>query len=56
MLDLAKVVYHEMPGWKASTQGIKTYYDLPKKARDYIEYIEDFVGVKVRLAPIVCAV
>ncbi|KAF4445439.1 Adenylosuccinate synthetase [Fusarium austroafricanum] len=48
MLDRAEVVYHEMPGWQKPTTGAKTFYDLPKQARDYIEYIEKFVGVKIK--------
>ena len=31
------------------TSNAKTYCDLPKPARDYVEYIENFAGVKVRL-------
>ncbi|KAH8781388.1 adenylosuccinate synthetase [Diaporthe sp. PMI_573] len=48
ILERAEVVYHEMPGWQTPTTNAKTYDDLPKKARDYVEYIEKFVGVKVR--------
>ncbi|RGP80813.1 adenylosuccinate synthetase [Fusarium longipes] len=48
LLERAEVVYHEMPGWQKPTTGAKTYYDLPKQAREYIEYIEKFVGVKVK--------
>ncbi|KAH8172861.1 adenylosuccinate synthetase domain-containing protein [Sarocladium implicatum] len=48
ILEQAEVVYHEMPGWQTPTTGAKSYYDLPKKARDYVEYIENFVGVKVK--------
>ncbi|KHN94579.1 Adenylosuccinate synthetase [Metarhizium album ARSEF 1941] len=47
-LDNAEVVYHEMPGWKKPTTSARTYYDLPKQARDYVEYIEKFVGVKIK--------
>jgi adenylosuccinate synthase len=36
-LEQAEVVYHEMPGWQTPTTGAKSYYDLPKKARDYVE-------------------
>jgi adenylosuccinate synthase len=36
-LDDADVVYHEMPGWKTSTINVKTFNDLPKEARDYVE-------------------
>ncbi|KAM0358260.1 hypothetical protein ACHAP4_005263 [Fusarium culmorum] len=48
LLERAEVVYHEMPGWQKPTNGAKTFYDLPKQAREYIEYIEKFIGVKVK--------
>jgi adenylosuccinate synthase len=48
ILERAEVVYHEMPGWQTPTTNAKSYYDLPKKARDYVEYIEKFVGVKIK--------
>ncbi|KAM0384188.1 hypothetical protein ACHAPY_001563 [Fusarium culmorum] len=48
LLERAEVVYHEMPGWQKPTTGAKTFYDLPKQAREYIEYIEKFIGVKVK--------
>ncbi|KAJ4267310.1 Adenylosuccinate synthase [Fusarium torreyae] len=48
ILNRAEVVYHEMPGWQKPTTNAKTYYDLPKAARDYVEYIEKFVGVKIK--------
>lgn len=37
ILERAEVVYHEMPGWQKPTTNAKTYYDLPKAARDYVE-------------------
>ncbi|GKT78385.1 adenylosuccinate synthetase [Colletotrichum tofieldiae] len=46
-LEDAEVVYEELEGWNTPTTGAKTYYDLPKQARTYIEFIEKFVGVKV---------
>jgi adenylosuccinate synthase len=48
LLERAEVVYHEMPGWQKPTTGAKTFYDLPKQAREYVEYIETFIGVKVK--------
>ncbi|KAI8659386.1 hypothetical protein NCS56_01155800 [Fusarium sp. Ph1] len=47
-LENVKVVYHEMDGWMKPTTDAKNYYDLPKQAREYIEFIEKFVGVKVK--------
>ncbi|KAH8912485.1 Adenylosuccinate synthetase [Coniochaeta sp. PMI_546] len=48
ILNRAEVVYHEMPGWQTPTTNAKTYDDLPKAARDYVEYIENFIGVKIK--------
>ncbi|KAI9155106.1 Adenylosuccinate synthetase [Paramyrothecium foliicola] len=48
LLDSAEVVYKEFPGWNKPTTNVKTYNDLPKEAREYIEYIENFVGVKIK--------
>ena len=47
-LAQAEVVYTTLPGWQKPSTGAKAYYDLPKHAREYVEYIEAFVGVKVR--------
>ncbi|KAI1500838.1 Adenylosuccinate synthetase [Biscogniauxia marginata] len=48
ILNRAEVVHHKMPGWQKPTTNARTYYDLPKAARDYVEYIEKFVGVKIK--------
>lgn len=40
--------YKEFEGWQKPTTGVKNWYDLPAKARAYVEFIEEFVGVKVR--------
>ncbi|TVY21836.1 Adenylosuccinate synthetase [Lachnellula arida] len=47
LLGNVKIKYETLKGWQKSTIGAKTYYDLPKEARAYIEFIEEFVGVKV---------
>jgi adenylosuccinate synthase len=43
-----EVVYKEFEGWRTSTTGAKTWFDLPDNARRYIGFIEEFVGVKVK--------
>ena len=48
MLARSEVVYTTLPGWQKPSTGAKAYYDLPKNARAYVEFIEEFVGVKVR--------
>ncbi|KAF2827506.1 Adenylosuccinate synthetase [Ophiobolus disseminans] len=47
-LAQVEVTYETLPGWKKPTTGAKSYYDLPLNARKYVEYIENFVGVKVK--------
>ena len=47
-LERAEVLYTTLSGWQKPTTGAKSYYDLPKNARAYVEFIEKFVGVKVR--------
>jgi len=48
-LERCEPVYEELPGWKESTVGIKTYAALPKGARDYLERIESLAGVPIDL-------
>lgn len=45
----AKPVYTTMPGWKCDIRGITDYNDLPKEAKDYVEFIEKELGVKVSM-------
>lgn len=48
ILENVEVKYDTLPGWKKSTYGKTSYYDLPANARSYIEYIEKFTGVKCK--------
>jgi adenylosuccinate synthase len=41
-------VYEVLPGWQKPTTGVTAWYDLPAKARGFIEYVERSVGVKVK--------
>ncbi|KAL8278168.1 hypothetical protein RQP46_009341 [Phenoliferia psychrophenolica] len=47
VLAKVEVQYVELPGWKTSIAEITKYEDLPENCRKYVEFIEDFVGVKV---------
>jgi adenylosuccinate synthase len=40
-------VYEDMPGWSASTVGVKRYADLPQGARNYLERIAKICEVPV---------
>jgi adenylosuccinate synthase len=42
-------VYEEMPGWKQSTIGIKSYDKLPTEARAYIKKIEDLLDTPIQI-------
>ncbi|ORY12031.1 adenylosuccinate synthetase-like protein [Clohesyomyces aquaticus] len=48
VLSRVEVKYETLQGWGKSTTGAKSWYDLPVKAREYVEFIEKFVGVKVK--------
>ena len=41
--DKNKPVYKKFKGWLSSTEGITEYSDLPKEAKNYIEFIEDYI-------------
>ncbi|HEX9094095.1 MAG TPA: adenylosuccinate synthase [Coriobacteriia bacterium] len=45
----AKPVYEELPGWKSDITACRTFEDLPKKARDYIGFLEDLAEVPVSI-------
>ena len=38
-----KPVYKRFKGWLSSTEGITEYSELPKEAKEYIEFIEDYI-------------
>ncbi len=40
-------VYEDLPGWSSDISGVRTYDDLPKEARQYIDFIEERTGVPV---------
>lgn len=48
-LEKAKPVLKQMPGWKCDIRGIKNYCDLPLNCRNYIEAIEEEIGVPITM-------
>lgn len=48
-LEKAKPVIKKMPGWKCNIRGIKNYDELPKECKDYIDAIEEEIGVPITL-------
>ncbi|MBS5793944.1 MAG: adenylosuccinate synthase [Clostridiales bacterium] len=45
----AKPIYKEFKGWKTDIRGIKEYDSLPQEAKDYVQFIEKELGVKVSM-------
>lgn len=44
-----KPIYKKFAGWKGDFSKMKKYADLPKNLRIYLEFIEKFTGVKIKL-------
>ncbi|MCL2012343.1 MAG: adenylosuccinate synthase [Cystobacterineae bacterium] len=49
LLEKAKPIYEELPGWTPSLHHARTWEDLPENAKKYIRKIEEVSGV-----PVVC--
>jgi adenylosuccinate synthase len=49
ILHGAEPEYEELPGFSADLGDCRRPDDLPKQAREYLEFIADFVGVPIRL-------
>jgi adenylosuccinate synthase len=40
-------IYEKMPGWKTSTQGVRSMEKLPKASRTYLAFVEKETGARV---------
>jgi adenylosuccinate synthase len=51
---LARVepIYEKLPGWQEDISQVKNWDDLPPNARAYIDYIQDFLGVRVSIVSV----
>ncbi|MBO6054291.1 MAG: adenylosuccinate synthase [Oscillospiraceae bacterium] len=47
-LDDAKPVIEYLPGWCCDVTKARTWEDLPKQARDFVEYVEKRIGCPIR--------
>ena len=45
----AKPVWKVLPGWKCDIRGIRNYEDLPENCRNYVETIEQELGVHISM-------
>lgn len=47
-----KPIYKTFPGWKEDLTAIKESKDLPKTLKDYVAFIEEFVGAPVKIVSV----
>jgi len=45
----AKPVYETLPGWKCDISGVRNFYQLPREAKDYIDFLEQLAGVRASI-------
>ena len=48
-LSICAPVYEELPGWQESTEGVKSFEDLPKNAQAYLRRLEVLVGAPIAI-------
>ena len=51
-LERCEPVYEEMPGWKSETHNAKTFSDLPKAARSYVQRLAELSGAKLTIVSV----
>ncbi|MGH9778101.1 MAG: adenylosuccinate synthase [Candidatus Acidiferrales bacterium] len=47
VFEAVEPVYKTVPGWQAETRGLRDANRLPQRARDYLKFVSDSVGVEV---------
>lgn len=51
-LDKLTPIYKEFPGWEEDITKVRRFKDLPKNCQTYIQFIEDFLGVKISIVSV----
>jgi len=51
-LDLVKPVYEKLPGWREPLSGMRRIDELPKAARDYVDFLEDFLRARATIVSV----
>lgn len=49
LLNRARPVYTMLPGWKCDIRGVTDWNQLPKQAQDYVLFIEQELGIPIRI-------
>jgi adenylosuccinate synthase len=45
--DKIEPIYHKLPGWRTSTEGITSVEKLPQAARDYLKFLETETSARI---------
>src|SRR5271157_2536473 len=48
-VERLEVRYEVLPGWQQPTFGLKNYADLPPRAKDYLKFLAEQVGVEIAM-------
>ena len=52
LLEKVTPVYRTFPGWKTAISDIRSYSELPEKARNYLEAVSELIGVPVGIVSV----
>jgi adenylosuccinate synthase len=50
MVHKARAEFEMLPGWDEDISGARSLDDLPQAARNYVDYVADFLGIPIILA------
>ncbi len=48
-LSIVEPNYVTFGGWKTNITGINKYSDIPVEAKEYLKFIEDYLGIKIKI-------
>jgi len=48
-IDSIEPKYKTMPGWQQSLESCESFDELPAEAKDYLEFVQDYLGVELTL-------
>ncbi len=48
-LEKVQLVYKELPGWNEDIRNCRKFSQLPKTCRQYVKFIEEFLGVPIEI-------
>jgi len=46
-MEVIKPIFERVPGWRESTRATTTFSELPKRARHYLQFLEQKTGVEI---------